>query len=218
MKTKSFAAFILLAAVVFAAPALPAQSINVSVIGTVTPAACLPTLAGGGVVDYGNIPASGLNMSTFNVLPSKAVAFSVTCAAPMRIAISTIDNRLASVVPGAAAALVPGLLDSYNFGLGTVSGANVGGYTLTFGTFTIDGSQMQSLTSMNGGTNWFVASPLVSSGHLLSWGISAVAGPQSGKIFSGTLIVTAILNKGAVLPLTSAVPLDGLATMTIVYL
>ncbi|MCH1996717.1 DUF1120 domain-containing protein, partial [Achromobacter xylosoxidans] len=46
-----------------AASVAQAQSIDVRVIGTITPAACIPSLAGGGVVDYGNIAASTLNQT-----------------------------------------------------------------------------------------------------------------------------------------------------------
>lgn len=220
MKTKLITASIALAGLMSVAATASAQSINVSVKGTITPAACIPVLSGGGVVDYGNIPASTLNMSTFNILPKKAVAFSVTCAAATKIAVSVVDNRLASIVPGAVAAIRPDLLDVYNFGLGTVSGANVGGYTLSFdpASFTVDGVSPQSIASSNNGVTWVGTGGYFGPNYWSSWGVSPAAGPISGKTFAGTLSVQAVLNKGSALPLTAAVPLDGNATMTINYL
>ena len=69
----------------FAVPSMPslAESVSVTVIGTLTPAACVPTLTGDGVVDYGTLSASLLNPNTYIALPVKQLGMlrSTCCAA-----------------------------------------------------------------------------------------------------------------------------------------
>ncbi|WP_139319892.1 DUF1120 domain-containing protein, partial [Serratia marcescens] len=45
--------------------AVMAESIDVKVIGTITPTACKPNFGGGGTIDYGNIQPASLSNDTF---------------------------------------------------------------------------------------------------------------------------------------------------------
>ncbi|WP_266168863.1 DUF1120 domain-containing protein [Dyella subtropica] len=224
MKTKLLAAAIAVTGLVALAPTTYAQSIDVKVIGTITPSVCTPSIAGGGVVDYGTIPAATLNQTAFNVLPEKGVAFTITCPdGPAHVGVTVVDNESSSMVAGITAAIAAGFTDGYNYGLGTVSGANVGGYVMRMkqGSFTVDGTATPTISSNDSGTTW-LSSTSGGMGHfagsMVSWGTTPAAGPTMGALFSGTLGVQAVLNKGSALPLTADVPLAGSATMTLVYL
>ncbi|CUJ34186.1 hypothetical protein HMPREF3069_25580 [Achromobacter xylosoxidans] len=200
-----------------------AQSIDVRVIGTITPAACLPAIAGGAVVDYGNIPASTLNMTTTNRLPERTVAFSITCDAPTRAAIRAIDGRESSRVPGIVTAIGAAYNDTYNFGLGTVSNANVGGYVLRLRqqSFTADSVSVFNTGSTDGGATWAATGTggmHHSEGFIMSWSATNGGAPIAFTNLTGNLSVEAVLNRGDALPLKEQVPLDGLATLEIVYL
>lgn len=200
-----------------------AQSIDVRVIGTVTPPACTPTLTGGGVVDYGNIAASTLSRTTTNRLGQKTFSFAITCDAPTRVAFRAVDNRASSLVPGIVTAITPGLGDDVNFGLGTVSGANVGGYLLRIlqGTFTADSAATFNIGSLDGGTTW---TPFNSNNvrhtasFLTSWSATNGGVPVAFTTLTGTMAVDAVLNRGDALPLGNDVPLDGSATLELLYL
>ena len=223
MKSKIIASSITFAGLMVIASAVQAQSINVSVIGTVIPAACVPALAGGGVADYGDIPAGTLNATAFNVLAQKAIAFTINCEQPAMVGISAVDNRSSSVVPGITVAAAPGFSDLYNYGLGTVSGANVGGFAMTLeqGSFTVDGVATPTLLSQDTGVTWGatgLGGIRHTANNIISWGATPAAGPLAGRVFAGTLTVQAVLNKGSALPLTANVPLDGSATLSLVYL
>ena len=221
VNTKPLAAALALTGLAAFVPAAQAQSIDVQVIGTITPAACVPAIAGGGVIDYGKIAASTVSRTDYTVLPAKDVSFTITCDAATRVAVATVDNAAASRIGGIVLALGPGYNDTQNFGLGTVSGANVGGYVMNLrqGSFTVDGTAQESIASFDNGTTWVGQSlgAVYHNNGLNSWG-TAATGPVAGAVISGTLGVQGVLNKGSELPLSADVPLAGSATMTLTYL
>ena len=200
-----------------------AQSIDLRVIGTITPPACVPTIAGGGVVNYGNISASTLNMTTHNRLPTQDVAFSIACNQAANVAVKVTDNRTASMIPGIASTIDPTVTDEHNHGLGTSGDVNVGGYVMRMvqGSFTGDGEPVYSVTSRDTGTTWGQHG----GGHLThgtgayySWSKTDGGAPDSFQNLAGTLQIEAVLNHGSALPLTGNVDLDGSATLELVYL
>lgn len=220
-KSNLLASAIALTGLFALASSVHAQSVDVSVIGTIEPAACIPTISGGGVIDYGVIAASTLNSTSFNVLPARTGTFTINCDAPAQVGITAADNRAASRVPGAVAAINAAYTDVRNFGLGTVSGANVGGYIMQLAGVNVDAANnVPRLLSTNGGATWAAAGGVLYNDNaaIMSWGASAAAGVTPGEVITGNFIVQAVLNKGSDLPLTSDVPLDGSATLTLVYL
>src|SRR3546814_16778843 len=102
------------------ATAAHAESIDVRVIGTITPPSCTPTLTGGGIVDYGKILSSKLSMTAYNRLSTKDVPFSIVCTGPARIAVRATDNRSSSQIAGILTTSCSGVgfADASNFGLG----------------------------------------------------------------------------------------------------
>ncbi|WP_160174175.1 DUF1120 domain-containing protein [Sphingopyxis sp. MWB1] len=203
--------------------AASAQSIDVRVIGTITPAACTPNISGGGVIDYGNIPAATLSPTSFTVLPEQEVPISITCDAPTKVAVRAVDNRAASRVANITDVINPAITNDGNFGLGTVSGADVGGYVMRMkqGTFTMDGAPGFTVLSKDVGASWEGSGEGVvyhASTHRNSWSRTQDSPPTAFTNLAGTFSVEAVLNKGDALPLTDEVPLDGLATIELLYI
>lgn len=203
------------------AGAFATDSVDLKIIGTIAPTSCTPTLSGGGIVDFGNIPAASLSATNFTHLADKTTTLTVTCDAPARVAIRTIDNRAGTAVAGAVASS-----DSNAFGLGTVNSKQVGAYELVTvpGVAHGDGVSVARITSNNlsswtthNNMNWayLVGNNTVA----LSWAPTGVTTPAAYTTITQDVIVRASLNKTGDLPdLTQAVPLDGLATFSLVYL
>ncbi|MBH1930374.1 DUF1120 domain-containing protein [Serratia rubidaea] len=213
-------------------PAMAASTVDVRVIGTITPAACSPTLSGGGTIDYGAINPTTLSAADYTVLEEKQIDFAITCDAPAKVAIKAINGR-----PGTAAGStegpggfggspVPLLGDSGNrvVGLGLDGTAKIGGYAVAVkaGTVTADGTVVASVQSLDNGTTW-MASPAGSLGAygsvlLSSWATGGTTTPIAFENLAGKLAVQAYLNHASELDLTKPVALDGLTTIELVYL
>ncbi|ONH55214.1 Protein of unknown function [Pseudomonas cedrina] len=213
MKNSIFTAALLLASV---SNVLAASSIDLSVTGAITPAACTPALSGGGVVDHGKISFSDLNKAWpyQTQLPVATLALSVNCSAATLFAVKSHDNRAGTVSAG---------FDVSSFGLGLVNGdKKVGWYTLKMSNSLADGVPQSVIESVDGKT-WFDAPE-----DLQVWqpdwmrAFSAVIGSNAAPIpvqamTTDLLIQTTIVDKRE-LPTGQEVPLDGSATLDIVYL
>lgn len=198
-----------------------AGMVPMEVVATLTPAACTPMLSGGGVADYGLMNANILRQGQVTALPAMSMSFSVNCDAAAKFSIKVIDNRSASLVPGiVAAGSGDGTLgDDYNFGLGSASGRNVGGYLIRFmpNTYTGDYQAVKLMSSPDGNT-WNDAGNGVASKRLqFSWG-AGNGSVDAYKAVSGRLSVQPYVNKAENLPLSQDIPLDGSATLELHYL
>lgn len=220
MNSKGSAVALAVAAMV-ASGAAQAQTVNVQVTGKILPQSCTPTLGGGGVVDYGDIPAASINQATYTVLPTKQLSFSISCAAPVRAIVSTVDNRASSRIPDILldTMLLP---DQFNYGLGTHAGANVGGYSLRLArdSFTADAALVQPISSNDQGNSWQISGGEMS--HLAnmrsSWSTPGIAAPVTFNSLAGTIEVRTAINKGQNLPLQNVVPIDGSASLEVIYI
>ncbi|WP_237391099.1 DUF1120 domain-containing protein [Dryocola clanedunensis] len=217
------------------ASAFAADSVDVKVIGTISPAACAPTLGGGGTVDYGTIPANTLAADDYTVLSLKSMNLTITCDAPAKLAIHAVNGR-----PGTSAGVTetgpmnsgyaPVDLFSNHLtpivGLGTDGSANdIGGYGIQFtdGSVTADGNAVDVLykstaegdNTFNSGNAEFYSDKY---DRLISWGATGTTTPVSFTTLSGTMEIQAYLNKASELDLTKEVQLDGLTTIELVYL
>lgn len=204
-----------------------ADTTELKVKGVIRPAACEPSIAGGGVVDYGTIPAKSLPGGAFKELDAREVAFLIKCDGAAKIALKSVDNRTSTVVAGMAAAISlpnPGGdsgNDRYLFGLGAVNGSNVGSYKIAFkqGSFTADEKQVDTIMTMDNKASWFrpsAGSPRP--GDYIAWAPVGTNVPTAYSKISGTLLVKAAINKPENLPLTQDIPLDGSATLEVNYL
>lgn len=215
-----------------------AESVELAVKGTIIPAACVPEITG--EVNYGYITAGKLSKTDFTVLDEKEVDFSIECDAPVKVAMKAINGRPGSVAgseevgPNSTAPSPVELLGvdrAIVAGLGTAAGKKIGGYAvgLLHGTLMADNNKMY-MKLKDSGDSWIdysvgSVSPLyylyyVPSQILTySWGESAtVHVPTAIKSLSAKLVVQAYLNNTTELDTSSAIQLNGLTTIELVYL
>ncbi|MBE1252909.1 hypothetical protein B1H42_15055 [Enterobacter cloacae subsp. cloacae] len=203
-----------------------ADSFNINVTGVISPAACEANITGGETIDYGTIPASTLNADAVTLLPAKQTAFTITCDAPAKLGLRTVDNRAASKMPAGSSITMdtgtpwgPSTLN----GLGVDGqGNNIGGWSAELGNLTSDTVPAPDIiNSINEGINWS-KSPY---GHLIlrlhTFQTISEAGtliPAAFSTLTGTLNVQAVINPASTLDLSQPVTLDGSVTVEMVYL
>ncbi|MBP0596492.1 DUF1120 domain-containing protein [Herbaspirillum sp. LeCh32-8] len=208
---------ILVAAASAAAASHAAPSVELKVTGVIRPAACTPTLAGDGVVDYGNISSATLRQGQTTALPARQVVLTVSCNAAAKIALAVVDNRSSTRLAGITDGIKAGA--DYNFGLGMVAGKKVGGYVLSFESgATADGRGVSGLVSSDLGNSWNGGNSFIQhEGNYYTFSDNGTQ-PSVQKVLSAQIKVQPVLNKAEELPLTQDVALDGSATIEVKYL
>ena len=212
-------------------PAL-AESIDVKVIGTITPSACKPTLTGGGTIDYGRIPLSSLKRDALTQLDNKQLDFSITCDAPAKVALRPINGRpntaAGTTEKGNYGGDVPKGISNDNsnsvVGLGLDNGKKIGGYNIATKDVLADGNSVRYIYQNNSGNTWSEHatgkrnnfSP--TAGLISSWAKPGTLEPLAFTTLSGKLNVQAYINKISELQPTGEIKLDGLTTLELVYL
>lgn len=222
---------------VLATTSLPAlaESVDVRVIGTITPAACTPVLSGGGTIDYGSIHPTSLSSTAYTVLPVKSVDFAITCDAPAKIAVKAMNGRVgtaAGVNDTVNGAIAPsgvtlfGITNAAVVGLGLDGAAKIGGYAvqITPSTYSADGTAVDGIYRNNptdAAWGLSVSGNIYAGGAFnrqISWANSGTTVPTAFTSIAGKLAVQAYLNHASELDLTKPVTLDGLTTIELVYL
>ena len=197
--------------------ATAASSVDLSVKGSITPAACTPILSKGGVVDHGKISINDLNPAEHlsTILPVATLALAVNCAASTLVAIKSRDNRAGS------SAEWDGF--TQNFGLGFVNGdTKVGWYLLKMDS-ALAGGVTHSLIESADGKTWFNAD---SKGQVWQPGwlrsvataASSTALPVPLQNLTVDLYIETTIQPRRHLPTGQEIPIDGSATLDIVYL
>ena len=202
---------------VSAQPALAASTVDLSVKGQVTPTACTPLLSSGGLVDFGKISQQDLNLTTGTRLPAKSLNLSVDCNGPVRYALRMRDNR-----DGTAH-----VNSEIYYGLGfDNSGNRIGLYSMTFDprkTLVDSTSLIYGTESTTGGLAWRTANlNTIEIGANSYLGFTetkdSVAGPSAIQVLISTVKVEAVINARQNLDLSTDTPLDGSATLEVLYL
>lgn len=211
-------------------------SVDVKVKGTIVPPACVPTVSGGTVFDYGTIKAASVKADEFNILAQKKAPFSIVCDAPTKIAFKTVDQRNGSAIqPTGMIVTSRKITDDIKLpGLGLANGRNVGAFSVTFGNIKIDTGNGSTSPSVDGiytddnGSSWVKSQVLVSDSTLIfldndgnrmsSLSEKGTLTPIALKTMTGNIWLQAVLNKGAELDLTKVNNLDGLTSIQIVYI
>ncbi|WP_248731101.1 DUF1120 domain-containing protein [Pseudomonas sp. MWU13-2517] len=188
-----------------------ASSVDLSVTGKITPAACTPSLSRGGTVDHGKISVQDLNPRGNTQLPNATLTFEVNCVATTALAVKVTDNRFGT-------AGYTDWTDSY-FGLGLASNNNkIGWYELRMNNATADGVPREVIESVDGKT-WLYAGTVWQPNWMRSLnGATGSYAPLPMQAFKADLdFITWIVDKNK-LPAAEEVLIDGSATLDVVYL
>ncbi|WP_165774488.1 DUF1120 domain-containing protein [Herbaspirillum robiniae] len=214
---KNILAFTALAASLISGAAVAGPSAELKVAGTIKPPACQPSFSGGGVADFGTIPSASLVVGQHKKLPWKNIPFSITCDAPIKVALKATDNRASSAVTSAT-----GSDANFTYGLGTVAGKKVGGYHLGMAAnaVTTDGATPRLLYSTDGNQSWTITDGggQFAKDRALAWTGASGTMPAAFSNITGAIWIRVSLEKPENLPLTQDVPLDGSATLEVLYL
>jgi hypothetical protein len=186
-----------------------ASSIDLRVVGALTPSACTPALSGGGMVDHGKISMSDFPGDAY--LPEVTLALSVNCEASTLMAVMAIDNR-----PGTA---WYGHDTDGAFGLGLYNSRRLGGYQFLVKNVQADGAAAPAIESVDGKT-WFPAPE--DQTWQVGWmrSVGAVGEADALPVPVQSLAMEVLIQTRVRKPTgaTEEVPLDGSATLDIVYL
>lgn len=218
---------------VTATSVMATESVDVKVIGTITPDACSTTISGGGVADYGTIKANVLSSDNYTILDEKKLKLTISCDAPTKVAVKAIDGRLNSLAGATEGAAGAGLSPiSYGttsefypaVGLGLDGERKIGGYSVFFSDVTIDSSSDTTCIIQREGNptwsnNYMNSAYDVNSVSNVSWKVGTGDNtPASLTNLSGTVSIKGFINKASELDLTHDIQLDGLTTIELVYL
>lgn len=199
------------------AQALASSTVDLSVQGLIIPAACLPQLSSSGLIDYGKIAQQDLNLETATRLPVKNLHIGITCNGPVRYALRMADNRDGSAMVNS----------EIYYGLGfDHSGNRLGVYSMTFDprqTQASNTAQIYGTESTTGGLAWRTSNlnsiDIGSRSYLGFTDVEgSVSGPTAISILGGIVTVQTVINARKNLNLSVETPLDGSATLEVVYL
>ena len=208
---------VLIALALLSGTAHAASTVELTVKGLITPMACTPLLSGGGQVDFGKISRNDLNLTNGTRLPHKYLTLTVNCNAAGRFALRMRDNRDGTAHVNSEI--------FYGLGLDT-AGNKIGVYSLTFDpkqTTVNDVAVVYGTESTTGGVAWRTSNlnPIdVGSRSLLGFTdvVGSTAGPSAIQTLTSTLKLEATINARQNLDLSVDTPMDGSATLEVVYL
>jgi hypothetical protein len=190
---------------------------ELSLAARVVPAACTLTLSNQGEVQLGRIPAQRLHRVRATALPPQQLSLQVVCDAPARFALRVQDDRPGTAIED----------DAEYFGLGRdASGHRVGHYRLGIdpASFRADDASVPQMTaSVGSGTDWSTSREgpaWIRAGQLMGFAREpgTTMGPSAWQRLHGTLSVESTIAPADGLDLRGDVPIDGHATLEVIYL
>ena len=206
---------------------LTPQAADMSVTGTIVPAACSAAFTGGGEVDFGTIRLIDLPANAYSSLGSKDITLSVNCSSNKYVTFSVADLQSASRVADAAmyTALATSADPTTVYGLGTgvvdSTTVNLGGYSILSGQPRSNGTAGPIRFSTNAGstwrTDWTSAILTLSSDGRLFAAFSSAGARTSATSFEFPLTIRAALNYGSRLQVAQDTRLNGQAVFSINY-
>lgn len=190
-----------------------AQSADLTITGKILPGACNIALSNGGVADFGDIRSNSLETETSTVLGPVDLTMTVTCDSAVRFAMQGVDNT------GDTSFV------TNRYGLGrTTNDEKIGSATIGLKGVSVDSASGFATTSYNQGESWSDSvvpspSPIPRDGMIgFATTQGVTTGPAAVKDMQGTLEVKAYIAPSDGLTLTSEVPLQGSATINVMYL
>ncbi|MCX2899822.1 DUF1120 domain-containing protein [Pseudomonas mandelii] len=190
-----------------APPAVAASTTELKVTGIITPAACVPTLSSGGIVDHGKISSQDLNQTKETRLAQHTLQFSVNCDSATVFTLKPIDNR-------------PNTDHDRGelFGLGKINGdQRLGGFLPSFHNVVADGVPAITLGSIDNGNSWYRNS------FIFPYAVNAVGSPADPstpiavKDLATDLLINTYIARADSLDLGNEVAIDGSTTLEIRY-
>lgn len=203
---------------------LAADKSDVTVSGSIVPAACVPAVTGGAKFDYGGIKAASLSKDSFTSLDKKYLDFSLTCSSPMKVALTAVDGRAGTAVAGGEPLGVGADMPYRIFGLGQSEGKNIGSYALgvRVSGLKVDGKTgFEGISSGDNGATWSKGSYSaiwMDQGRYSSVAEKDTLEPVALTTLTGTIDMQAVINKASELDLTKTINLDGLVSIQVNYL
>lgn len=197
------------AALITSSPwSVAASRVDLNLKGHITPSACLPALSQDGLVDYGKIAVKDLSADTITLLPRVTLQLSVSCESQTLFALNARDNR-----KGSANGTQP-----YHYGLGLINGnQKLGKYQIDVFNPVAD-SLVYPLFSFDYGTTWLVNAfgSFMGPDYWNAFGDTPT--PKALRSVAVDLRITTSIAATRELTLTEDVPLDGSATLDLIYL
>lgn len=203
--------------IVQVAPTFATSGVDLTVKGTLTPAACTPVLSNNGLVDYGKISRQDLNVDKRTRLHDKTLDLGIQCKAPTRFALLMQDARDGSAIVNS----------QIYYGLNyDRSGNKIGLYSLNFdprSTVVDAWPQVYRTDSTTGGLAWSPARsdtlPVGARGYLGFTRIAgSTAGPMAIENLNSRVTLETVIAPTSTLDLSGDVALDGSATLEMHYL
>lgn len=211
----------LICACAIPALACAGSTAELRVTGRIVPEACVPSFVGGGVVDYGIVPSRTLSADAPSALSRKAVGLSVSCAMPTSVAIRLLDNRPPLPASGMVktSARPSSAPDDRYFGLATEPGKPLAAYVLRFETANgVVAPSLQLSAGDDGSGAVWRARPdgMLHKDTLYTWAAEGGLAPARLQHMGATLSVQPMIDRRGD-ELTDDIPLDGSATLELVY-
>ncbi|MFJ3368237.1 DUF1120 domain-containing protein [Pseudomonas sp. NPDC086251] len=193
--------------------AMAAMSIDMTVTGTIEPPSCSIAT---GVTDFslGAISLGTLSRTVETRLPDQNTPLTIVCAGPTLAGISATDNRTGTA----------SFVKDVRFGLGLDNAGNKIGwyeYEVVPSSIILDGAAGFVATSANNGTTW--ASPYpnylgTQPNYIVSFSKISASAPGPFSTMSGTMRLAPAIAPYSTLDTSAQIQIDGLATLTLVYL
>ena len=199
--------------------------------GTLTNAACTPSLSNGGVADYGRIMLSDLSPTDTNQLGNRDVTLSISCTSPTKVAWTIVDDRADSVQKLTITNTGWNNGESWGnflYGVGKTAGdVKLGAYAVVIhsSSITADDNEAQGLTSVPGSEDTWVymsstSEPVRPSLNMFTVGPKG-SGPLYPKAYSNAVFplrVSLAIQGTDALAITDDTNIDGQATISLVYI
>lgn len=218
--------------------AFAADTVDLKVKGVLGTTACTPALSNDGIVDFGRLKMSTLSATDVNQLGKKEITLTITCDAAMAVGVSSMDGRSSSrqalLISQGTSNNVNINSGAWEYGLGqTDGGVKLGAYTITSAHtdgsgVTLDGVAADMIVQKTAGasttsTDWRnVVS--ISTGfrpdgtEVWSFAAKGTLVPKAFKVAVLPLRVNAAIQDTTTLAITDDTNLDGLTTLSLVYL
>ena len=204
--------------------AFAGETAVLKVQGTLTNSSCSAELGQGGVIDYGNIRLGSLSADTNNTIGQKQIPVSITCTAATKVGFTITDNRSDSNAQlPVDVKTTPNVTDKYyTYGVGKTAGqVNIGNYSMWMTDVTANGNTVDPIVQNKDWTDshWIKGSvPRSDTFATTSFADTGTKTPIAITTATFNFVTNLVIRDTKTLAITDDTPLDGQATMTLVYL